>query len=394
MTQPHVHSSAAHSRVQVDFQQKQRVALLGGAVNLPLAIVKITVGYFGSSQALIADGIDSASDILCDVLVFGAVRVGGQRADLDHPYGHARIETVATTLIALMLLLTAGFIGYRGVLSLLGAGAAGVPSAWTLVVAAISVALKEGLFWYTLHVGRRARSALIESNAWHHRSDALTSTVALVAIVGSMLGLPVLDAVGATIIAGVIAVVGLRYAWQSFRELVDTGLDPDRLDVVRMHIGAVPGVRRIRRLRTRTMGGHDAFADVGVFVDPLISLTEAHRISEAVTKRLVESVDEIADINIHIEPDGHADAVAAHNLPLREEVLARLRAGWADIDAAVDIERVTLHYLDDRIVVELLLPLAYATDQQRLQRAFDAVADDVRAVGAIRLLFTVVAAQD
>lgn len=392
MTQPHVHSSAAHGRAQADFRQKQRVALLGGAVNLPLAVVKITVGYFGASQALIADGIDSATDIVCDALVFGAVRISGQRADLDHPYGHARIETVATTLIALMLLLTAAAVGYRGVLSLLGARPVEEPSVWTLVVAAVSVMLKEGLFWYTLHVGRQARSALIESSAWHHRSDALTSTVALVAIIGAMLGFPVLDAVGAIIIAGVICVVGLRYAWQSFRELVDTGLGPERLDVVRMHIGAVPGVRRIRRLRTRTMGGHDAFADVGVFVDPLISLTEAHRISEAVTTRLVENVDEIADINIHIEPDGHADSVAAHNLPLRADVLTRLRAAWADIDAAADIERVTLHYLDDRIAVELLLPLAYADNQPQLQSQFDAVAAVVDHVSSIRLLFA--AAQD
>lgn len=360
---------------------------MGAAVNLPLAVVKITVGYLGASQALIADGIDSASDIVCDTLVFSAVRISRRRADLDHPYGHARIETVATTLIALMLLLTAAVVGYRGVMSVLGMEAPGQPSPWTLVVAAASVALKEGMFWYTLHVGRTARSALIESSAWHHRSDALTSAVALVAIIGAMLGFPMLDAVGAIVIAAVIATVGLRYGWQSFRELVDTGLDPTRLEVVREHIRSVPGVRRIRRLRTRTMGGHDAFADVGVFVDPFISLTEAHRISEAITSRLVRQVDEIADINIHIEPDGHADSAAAHSLPLREQILARLGSAWEHIDAASEIERVTLHYLDDWIAVELLLPLKYVADQEQLQREFDAAASKVHNVSAIRLLF-------
>lgn len=387
MSQPHVHSAAAHERAPFDFRQKQRAAFMGMAVNLPLAVAKIGAGYFGGSQALIADGIDSASDIVCDALVVGAVRVGRHRADREHPYGHARIETAATTLIALMLLVTAAVIGYHGIVSLLDTVPAGQPAFWTLIVAAASVVLKEGMYWYTLRVGRRARSALIESNAWHHRSDALTSLVALAAIAGAMLGFAALDAVGAVIIAGVIAVVGLHYGWQSFRELVDTGLDTTRLAKVRNEITAVPGVRRMRRLRTRTMGGHDAFADVGVFVDPYVSLTEAHRISEAITARLVANVDEVADIIVHIEPDGHADSQAAHALPLRQEIRTRLEAAWAHISAADDIQRMTLHYLDNEISVELLLPVRYADEQAYWQQAFDAVAGSQAGIREIRLLF-------
>lgn len=387
MSQPHVHSAAAHNQARADFEKKQRAALLGAALNLPLAIIKILAGYFGASQALIADGIDSASDILCDGMVIGAVRISRHRADTDHPYGHARIETAATSLIALMLLVTAVAVGWQGVVSLLDAAASGQPSVLALIVAAVSVALKEGMYWYTLRVGRRARSALIESNAWHHRSDALTSLVALAAIAGAMLGFPVLDAVGAVVIACVIAGVGLRYGWQSFRELVDTGLHPERLEVVRRQISAVPGVRHMRRLRTRTMGGHDAFADVGVFVDPYISLTEAHRISEAITTRLVAHVDEIADICVHIEPDGHADTLSAHTLPLREEIRSDLEAAWAHIPAAAVIQRMTMHYLDDAILVELLLPLAYADEQTRWQAQFDAVAAAFDGIRRIRLLF-------
>lgn len=387
MTQLYVHSPTAHNQARAAFRQKQRAALMGAAVNLPLAILKISVGFVGASQALIADGIDSATDIVCDALVFGAVRVSGQRADADHPYGHARIETAATTLIALILLLTAAIVGYRGISSLLAPTMAGEPSIWALLVAAASVALKESMYWYTLRVGRRARSTLIESNAWHHRSDALTSAVALVAIGGAMLGFSMLDAVGAIIIAGVIAVMGMRYGWQSFRELVDTGLNSERLNVVREQIVSVPGVRRMRRLRTRTMGGHDAFADVCVFVDPGISLTEAHRISEAITSRLLGHVDEIADINVHIEPDGHADSQAAHTLPLREQIWPQLQAAWADIRIAAEIERMTLHYLDNEIAVELLLPVIYAGQHARWQRQFDQVAATVDGISTIRLLY-------
>src|SRR5699024_5189535 len=269
---------------------------------------------------------------------------------------------------------------------LLAASPAGQPSSWTLIVAAVSVALKEGMYWYMVRVGRHARSALIESNAWHHRSDALTSAVALVAIIGARAGFPLLDALGAIVIAVVIAVIGLRYGWQSFSELVDTGLDPERVHVVSAQIAAVPGVRHMRRLRTRTMGGHDAFADVGVFVDPLITLTEAHRISEAISARLVEHVDEIADVNVHIEPDGHADAEAAHDLPLREEIMPQLQAAWRHVPAAQDIQRVILHYLDDHIIAEVVLPVRHAADYAYLQQAFDEAAAAVDGLREVRLL--------
>ena len=388
MPQPHVHSAAAHKQARLEFRQKQRAAVLGAVVNLPLAFLKIIAGYYGASQALIADGVDSATDIVCDVLVIGAVRVSDQHADSDHPYGHARIETAATTLISLMLLLTAAAIGYQGIMSLLriDEGAA-PPSLWALVVAALSILVKEGLYWYTLKVGQRARSALMESNAWHHRSDALTSAVALAAIIGAMLGFPMLDALGAIVIAVLIAVIGLRYGWQSYSELVDTGLNPERLHEVQQQITAVPGVRHMRRLRTRTMGGHDAFADVGVFVDPGISLTEAHRISEAITARLLAHVDEIADICVHIEPDGYADSTAAFSLPLREQIRPRLQAAWAHIPPAAAIERMTLHYLEDQIAVELLLPLTYAGGHARWQQQFDGVVAAVDGISSIRLLY-------
>ena len=202
-----------------------------------------------------------------------------------------------------------------------------------------------------------------------------------------MLGYPALDALGAILIGLMLAFIGLRYGWQSFRELVDTGLKADRIQVVREQIATVPGVRHMRRLRTRTMGGHDAFADVGVFVDPYVSLTEAHRISEAITSRLVRHVDEIADICVHIEPDGHADSDAAHALPLREQILPELERAWQGLPAAGSIQRVTLHYLDDVIEVEIQLPLARVPFHERDQAAFDVIAREISPIAEIRLLY-------
>lgn len=388
MTRPHIHSAAAHRQSRADFQAKQRATLVGALVNLPLAVLKIMVGFFGHSQALIADGVHSAADLISDAIVLGAVHLGMQTADREHPYGHARMETAATSLVSLFLLITAAALGYDGVTNLAGVDDIATPARGALAVAVLSLLIKEALFWYTLRIARRSRSKLIEANAWHHRSDALSSIAALVAIGGAMAGYPALDALGAIVIALMLAFIGVRYAWQSFRELVDTGLKAERIQVVRDEIATVPGVRHMRRLRTRTMGGHDAFADVGVFVDPYVSLTEAHRISEAITTRLVHHVDEIADICVHIEPDGHADSDAAHALPLREQVMPQLERGWAHLSAAADIQRVTLHYVDDAIAVEIQLPLERVQTHERDQAAFDAVARDLDSVAEIRLLYS------
>lgn len=373
-----------------DYRRKQRATLAGAAVNLPLGLIKILAGYFGRSQALIADGVHSLSDLLSDALVLAAVRVGAKNADHDHPYGHARIETAAMMFVALLLMLAGAWIAWDAFRRISEPALLFQPGWLALSIALLSLAAKEGLYWYTIREARRTRSSLIEANAWHHRSDAASSVLAVLGIGGSMAGVPYLDAAGAILIAVMLAAVGVRYAWTSLRELVDTGLRPDRIAVVREQIAQVPGVRRMRRLRTRTMGGRDAFADVGVLVDPYISLTEAHRISEEITERLVAHVDEIADICIHIEPEGHEDAPAAYHLPLREQMLPRLREAWEHMPIARHIERVTLHYLDDAVDVEILLPLEQAElagSASAIRTAFAEVAARVDGVRSIRPLF-------
>jgi len=383
-------SGSAGASDEQNYLAKRRATLAGVAVNLPLAIIKITVGYLGRSQALLADGIHSLSDLVSDALVLAALRVGAKKADIDHPYGHARIETAAMAGVAIMLLLAAAGLGYDAFRRIATPELLFRPGWLALGVAVLSLALKEGLYWYTIGVAKQTRSPLLEANAWHHRSDALSSIAAVVGIAGSMAGVAYMDAIGALVIAIMLAWVGVKYAWRSVSELVDTGLDPERLKVVREHIAAVPGVREMRRLRTRTMGGRDAYADVGVFVDPYMSLTEAHRVSEAISKRLVTHVDEITDICVHIEPDGHADAPAAFELPLREEIVPALEQAFSGLPGHDQIQRITLHYLDEAIEAEILLPLVLAHNEIRAEAAirdYAKAARNVQGVGSVRVLF-------
>lgn len=375
---------------QARYRAKRRATLVGAAVNLPMALGKILAGYFGHSQALIADGVHSLSDLVSDALVLIALRVGAKQADIDHPYGHARIETAAVAGVALFLLLAAAGIAYAAVRSIGDPALLAHPGWLALWVAFASLAIKEGLYWYTIGIAKRTGSALLRANAWHHRSDALSSIVTVIAIVGSMLGVRYMDALGALLIAVMLTWIGVKYAWRSFAELVDTGLDPARLEVVREHIASVPGVRHMRRLRTRTMGGSDAYADVGVLVDPYMSLTEAHRVSEAISKSLIAQVEEISDICVHIEPDGHADAPAAFELPLREQIVPRLRQACAGLTGCADIQRITLHYLDDAIEAEVLLPLQYvdeAGQAERIKSAYAQAGESVPGIRALRVLF-------
>jgi cation diffusion facilitator family transporter len=357
--------------------REKRVATWAGiAVNLPLAAGKIAVGYLAQSQALIADGVHSLSDLVSDVVVLAAIRQGGKAADFDHPYGHGRFETAATAFVGLLLVLAGLGIAWDAGKRMFSPETLLVPGAAALVVALVALALKEALYRYTIRVARRLRSGLLEANAWHHRSDALSSFVAAAGIAGSMAGLAYLDAVGAVIIAAMLVHVGWRHGRRAVGELVDTGLGPRRIGKIGAAIRGVPGVAGVRGLRTRSIGGA-AYADVGVLVDPRISVSEAHRISEAVRSRLLDRIDEVADICVHVEPDGHADAPAAHALPLRDTVLHALEERWAGLDTGA-VKRVTLHYLDDAIEMELVF--APATDPALIE----ALAGRARQVDGVR----------
>jgi cation diffusion facilitator family transporter len=348
-------------------RSKRRATLAGLLINLPLGLGKIVVGIFGQSQSLVADGVHSLSDLLGDVTVLLAIRYGGRAPDANHPYGHGRFETFATIVVAILLVLTGAGIVLDAVGRLFAPERLGEPGLVPLIVALLSMTLKEGLYWYTIHVARRTGSALIAANAWHHRSDALSSFVAVLGIGGSMAGLVYLDAVAAIVIAAMLVHVAWTHGWPAARELVDTALAQEEMRAIRRELEGVPGVLGSRDLRTRQMGPV-AIADVSVSVDPHITISEAHRISEAVRARLVTRFDALTEVVVHVEPAGHAEGYGAHHAPLRDELLHGLTETWRGIPEAESIEAVRLDYLEDGIDVEVVLPLHSVADPDSLRR--------------------------
>jgi cation diffusion facilitator family transporter len=334
-------------------RDKRRAAWAGVFLNAPLAAGKIFVGLVAQSQALVADGVHSLSDLASDAAVIWALGHSHRPPDTEHPFGHGRFETLATLAIAAMLALAAAGILIDAGLRLVDPPA-NAPGVLALSVAALSIAVKEGLYRYTKAVARRTGSAMMAANAWHHRSDAASSVVALLGIGAAMLGWPLADALGAAIIALMLARVAWVYGYPAVQELADTAPPEDMALAVRDALMAIPGVRDAHDLRLRHMSGA-VQADVHVALDPAMTLSEAHRLCEAARDAVLAQVPEVVEIIIHPEPDGHADGPAAHDTALRPELQALVRNCLEGIVPITAIRHLRLDYRDDGViaVVEL-----------------------------------------
>lgn len=280
---------------------KRKVTLIGALANLLLTVIKIIAGLLGQSQALVVDGVHSLSDLASDAVVLVAARWGAIDADHNHPYGHRRIETVAVALVGMLLIIVALAFMLDAISRLLQPERLLTPVPILIWVAVASVAVKEGLFWYTRAVARKLRSQLIMANAWHHRSDAFSSVVVIVGLVGVRMGHVWLDAVAALVVAAAVAWMGGRFAFEALSELVDTGVTRGEQKELGRIVRSVEGVRGFRNLRTRLMGGQ-VVMDVCILLDGRLSLNEADQVARAVRRRLLSESTEVFDAVVSVAP--------------------------------------------------------------------------------------------
>ena len=339
------------------YKDTVRVTLVGSVVDLLLGVSKIFVGFASQSQALIADGVHSLSDLVTDVAVLYAAKHSHQEADEDHPYGHGRIETVVTVGLGIALMGISIGIMIDATHRLFNPNTLLSPGMWALVIAGISVIAKEAIYQYTMVISRRYRSNMLKANAWHSRSDAISSIIVMVGIIGSMAGLTYLDAIAAIGVGIMIAKIGWDLAWHSLKELIDTGLEAERVEAIEKSILEVDGVDTLHILRTRQIGA-DALVDVHIQVASYLSVSEAHYISETVRCKLIKEIEEVIDVMVHIDPEDDEDLPEITKLPLRQEMLEKMEQAWSSLEEAKDIDNITMHYLQGKIEIELLLPLA------------------------------------
>ncbi len=387
--------SAAHEHGHFDasndarYDASRRVTLVSVVWNLILTVAQIVIGFVGHSQALIADGLHTLSDFITDFMVLFALKHGRKGADQEHPYGHARIETAVTLILGIMLVVVGAGIAINAGLRLSTAQTFVVPSAMTLYIAVITLVAKEALYRYTMVVADRFDSNMLRANAWHHRSDALSSLIVAAGIGGSLLGFGYLDSAAALIVALMVVKVGGELAWQSLRELVDTGLAAEDLESIRRVILSISGVQALHLLRTRRVG-EQALADVHIIVDDHLSVSEGHQISEMVRGKLIEKIPSLADVMVHIDTEEDVNGPSCAGLPLRDELQQRLANYFRDIPEARQIEHMTLHYLNGRIDIELLLPqdaLAPSVTARQLTQRFAAAIGNDREIGNVDIRF-------
>jgi len=345
-------------------------------VNLLLTVMQVLAGFFGKSQSLMADGLHSFSDLVADILVLFANRHGNRHADANHPYGHARIETAASLILGISLAVVGAALLISAGLRLQHPEQVQTVHPFTLWIALIALAAKEGLFRYMLAVAQRVRSQMLVANAWHARSDAASSLVVMVGIGGNLLGYTFLDLVAAGVVGVMIAHMGVKFAMDALSELIDTGLDEEEVNAIRKTLLDAPGVRSLHELRTRKMADN-ALVDAHIIVDPKISVSEGHYIAESARLAVLRN-HHVMDVMVHIDPEDDALAKPNIHLPSRELLLSHLSARLGDIH--LPISRSVLHYLDGKVDAELFLDTSYCQDKNKvtalLRKCADITVDD------------------
>lgn len=332
------------------YQQAKKVTLIGALVNALLGVIKLVGGIIFHSHALVADGIHSFSDLITDVMVLFASKYGSQMADDSHPYGHQRIETAATFLLALLLILAGTGIAWDALHDLLN-HISEQPNWVALLIALLSILANEVLFYYTQYIGKKIQSALIMANAWHHRSDAAASAVVALGLIGSLLGFAFLDAIAAIIVGLLIIKMGLTYGWNSVKELVDTAVEPAILENIEGIIQSINGVKKIHQLRSRLMGG-DILIDVHILVSPYISVSEGHYIAQHVHHTLMEQCERVNDVIVHVDPEDDEEHCPSLHLPNRAALEKELLLPWQHTFPM--ITHWVLHYLESAIEIDLI----------------------------------------
>ncbi len=282
-----------------------RAILIGAVANLFLSVVKIVGGIFGTSAAMIADGIHSLSDLLTDAVVLLSHRIGQIPPDDNHPYGHGRIENIGATLVGTVIIIAGFGLAYDSGVTAFG-DTHPTPHLFAAIAAVISILTNEGLFRYTRMVGEEAHSPSLIANAWHHRSDAISSIAALTGIVGGLLGYPIMDPIAAIVVSFMIVKVGYDIVRSGFKDLMDTGMSEQKAAQIEARINQVPGVIRCHDLRSRKVGGK-FLLDVHIMVPKESTVTEGHHAAESVRRSLVRDIENIEDVMVHVDAEDDED---------------------------------------------------------------------------------------
>ena len=289
-------------------KQIRDITLWGSLVNVVLTVCKIVAGILGRSAAMVADGIHSLSDLMSDVVILIFVHLSSKERDCDHDFGHGKYETLATVIVSLILLVVGAELmagGVKSIISIANGETVANPGWIALIAAVVSIVAKEGIYQATMAVSRKVESQALVANAWHHRSDALSSIGSLLGIGGAMLlgnKWSMLDPIASCLISIAIIVIAVKMSIPCIKDLLEASLPEDVEQRIISLAKSVEGVNDIHELKTRK-NGSSKIIDAHIVVDPEISITKAHDIATEVEQQLTKEFGPQTQISLHMEPD-------------------------------------------------------------------------------------------
>ena len=282
-------------------QLTMRVSRRSIAANVLLSIIKLLAGVLARSGAMVSDAIHSASDVVSTIIVMIGVKASEKASDREHPYGHERMECVAAIVLSAILMGTGLLVGWSGIEKILHREELPVPGVAALLAAVLSIAVKEGMFWYTRHYARQLDSEALMADAWHHRSDALSSVGALLGIAGARLGHPILDPLSSVVICVFIGKAAIDIFRDAVDKMVDHSCDEATERAIRGCVMGHDGVEHIDLLRTREFGNR-VYIELEISVDGQMPLIDAHAIAEQVHNDVETAFPQVKHIMIHVNP--------------------------------------------------------------------------------------------
>ncbi len=280
-----------------------RVSKVSIAVNVILSILKLVAGILGASGAMISDAIHSASDVFSTIIVMIGIRASGKKADREHPYGHERMESVAAILLSVALGLTGIGIGVNGVKTIFSGNIneIAIPGMMALVASVLSIVVKEWMYWYTRYYAKKIHSGALLADAWHHRSDSLSSVGAFVGILGARMGFPVMDPLASLIICAFIIKVAVEIFRDAIDKMVDKSCEEEVEEQMRELVLNTQGVIQIDALNTRVFG-NKIYVDLEIAADGNLKLNDSHEIAEHVHDEIEETFKNVKHIMVHVNP--------------------------------------------------------------------------------------------
>ncbi|RDY23608.1 cation transporter [Romboutsia maritimum] len=290
--------------METRYEEANKVTIKSIMWNIILTIIKIFAGVIGKSNAMIADGIHSASDIISSIGVLIGSFVSSRPDDKEHNYGHEKAETLVSFILAILLIAVSITIGIQAIKSLFNLDSLQIPTILPLIIAVISIIIKEYQYRITIKVAKKINSPALKADAWHHRSDALSSIAAFVGIGGSILGFKALDPIASLIVAMFIAKVGIEILINSVNELMDVSVDDDEETQIKSIAKNTQGIRNLGKLRTRKHGAM-AYIDLTICVDGKLTVTEGHDIANKLEKQIINDMEFVKGITVHVEPCNH-----------------------------------------------------------------------------------------